>query len=117
MQARTANSTGQQETAHSGSSTMSTVVLINAFEVAPDQDEAFLRGWEAARDFMQRQTGYVSTRLHRSLDPTARFRFINVAEWASPTDFEAALNHPEFVSMRRAIPFAHYPSLYQVVRS
>jgi len=96
---------------------MSTVVLINAFEVPPGQDEAFLRGWEAARDFMQRQAGYIATRLHQSLDPAARFRFINVAEWASPADFEAALNHPEFVTLRQAIPFAHYPSVYQVVRA
>ena len=96
---------------------MSTAVLINAFEVPPEHDEAFLRGWEAARDFMQRQAGYIATRLHQSLDPTARFRFINVAEWASPADFEAALNHPEFVAMRQAIPFAHYPSVYQVIRT
>ena len=96
---------------------MSTVVLINAFEVPAEQDAAFLRGWEAARDFMQRQAGYLSTRLHRSLDPAARFRFINIAEWASPADFQAALNHPEFVALRQAIPFAHYPSVYQVIRT
>ena len=95
---------------------MANVVLINVFEVPAGADEEFLRGWEAARDFMQRQPGYVATRLHQSLDPTARFRFINVAEWASPADFQAALNHPEFVQMRQASPFAHYPSLYQVVR-
>ena len=107
----------QHETTPETSSAMSTVVLINAFEAPPGQDEAFLRGWEAARAFMQQQAGYVSTRLHQSLDPTACFRFINVAEWASPADFEAALNDPEFVKMRQSIPFAHYPSLYQVVRT
>jgi heme-degrading monooxygenase HmoA len=96
---------------------MSTAVLINAFEVPPGEDAAFLRGWEAARDFMQRQAGYIATRLHQSLDPTARFRFINVAEWASPADFEAALNHPDFVALRQAIPFTHYPSVYQVIRT
>ena len=117
MQASTVNSTGQHETTETSTSAMSTVVLINAFEVPAEQDAAFLRGWEAARDFMQRQAGYLSTRLHRSLDPAARFRFINIAEWASPADFQAALNHPEFVQMRQASPFAHYPSLYQVVRT
>ena len=117
MQASIANPKGQHETTPERSSAMSTAVLINAFEVSPGQDEAFLRGWEAARDFMQRQPGYLSTRLHQSLDPTARFRFINVAEWATPADFQAALNHPEFVAMRQAIPFAHYPSMYQVVRA
>ena len=96
---------------------MSTAVLINAFEVPSGEDETFLQGWEAARDFMQRQAGYISTRLHQSLDPAARFRFINVAEWASPADFETALNHPEFVQLRQAIPFAHYPSVYRVIRT
>ncbi len=117
MQAPTTEPLGQPETAHARSSAMSTVVLINAFEVPPGQDETFLQGWEAARDFMQRQHGYVATRLHQSLDPTARFRFINVAEWQSPADFQTALNHPEFVALRQAIPFAHYPSVYQVVRT
>ena len=51
-----------------------------------------------------------------SVNPTARFRFINVAEWQSPADFQAALNHPEFVTLRQAMPFPSYPSLYQVVR-
>ena len=117
MQAPIVNPTGQHETAHARSSATSTVVLINAFGVPMGEDESFLRGWEAARDVMQRQAGYVSTRLHQSLDPTARFRFINVAEWQSPADFQAALNHPEFVQLRQAIPFAHYPSVYQVVRT
>ena len=117
MQAPIVNATGQHETADPRRSAMTSVVLINAFEVPPEQDEAFLRGWEAARDFMQRQPGYVATRLHRSLDPAARFRFINVAEWQSPADFQAALTHPEFVALRQAIPFAHYPSVYQVVRT
>ena len=116
MEAPTTNPTGQHETTQERRSDMSTVVLINAFEVPSGEDETFLRGWEAAREFMQRQPGYVSTRLHQSLDPAARFRFINVAEWASPADFQAALNHPEFVRMRQAVPFAHYPSVYQVIR-
>ncbi len=121
MQSPPTNQTNQDEqrheTAQPRSNAMSTAVLINAFEVPVGGDEAFLQGWEAARDFMQRQHGYISTRLHQSLDPTARFRFINVAEWQSPADFQAALNHPEFVAMRQAIPFPHYPSVYQVVRT
>ena len=118
MEPQTINREGQhQNNQQERSSAMSNVVLINVFEVPAGKEEEFMQGWEAARDFMQRQPGYVSTRLHGSLDPTARFRFINVAEWESPADFQAALGHPEFVRMRQAIPFAHYPSLYQVVRT
>ena len=47
---------------------------------------------------MERQPGYLSTALHRSLDPTAQFRSINVAHWESAQDFSAALNIPEFVA-------------------
>lgn len=96
---------------------MTNVVLINAFEVPVDRDDEFLQGWEAARAFMQRQPGYVATRLHRSLDPTARFRFINVAEWATPADFQAAISHSELVKLRAASPFVHHPALFEVIRT
>ncbi len=95
---------------------MPNAVLINAFEVPEERDEEFLAHWEEARRFMERQPGYVSTALHRSLDPAARFRYINIAVWERPEDFHAALNHPEFVAYRERTPFAHYPSVYTVVR-
>ena len=95
---------------------MANVVLINAFEVPSGKEEEFLQGWEEAREFMQLQKGYVATRLHRSLDPGARFRFINIAEWATAAEFQAALTHPTFVKLREAVPFTHYPSLYEVIR-
>ena len=92
-------------------------VLINAFEVPQERDAEFLAHWEAARRFMERQPGYVATALHRSLDPAARFRFVNVAQWETPAAFQAALGHPEFVELRRALPVAHYPLLYHVMRA
>jgi len=58
---------------------MPPVVLINPFEVPEGQDEAFLAEWETAKAFMERQPDYIATRLHRSLVPNARFRFINMA--------------------------------------
>jgi heme oxygenase (mycobilin-producing) len=94
---------------------MPSILLINVFEVPADKEAEFLAGWTTARDFMQRQPGFISTRLHRSLDPAARFRFVNVAEWATPADFQAAANSPDFVAARRATPFPSYPSLYQLV--
>jgi hypothetical protein len=39
-----------------------------------------------------------------------------MAEWESAADFQAALHHPEFVKLRNATPFAHYPSFYEVIR-
>ena len=94
-----------------------TVVLINPFEVPEEvQDDDFLRGWERAAEYMRQQPGFVSTRLHRAISPDARFRFVNVAEWASPQDFQAAVNSPEFREMAAHGP-AGSPGLYELVRS
>ena len=93
------------------------VILINPFEVpAGTDDEEFLRGWQRAADYMQRQPGFVSTRLHRALAPDARFRFVNVAEWESPQAFQAAVTSEEFREIAKdAGPSS--PALYEVVRS
>ncbi len=93
------------------------VVLINPFEVPEGTaDDDFLRGWERAAQYMQAQPGFISSRLHRALRPDARFRFINVAEWASPNDFQAAVGSDEFREIAAgAAPGS--PALYEVVRS
>jgi heme-degrading monooxygenase HmoA len=93
------------------------VILINPFEVPEGTaDEDFLRGWERAADYMRQQPGFVSSHLHRALAPDARFRFINVAEWASPQDFQAAVSSEPFREIAKgAAPGS--PALYEVVRS
>ena len=90
------------------------VVLINLFEVPAGADQGFIGAWEAARNFLAAQPGYRSTALHRSLGPDAEFRFVNLAEWASPAAFRAATAQPDFPG--RDMPFAAHPGLYQVVR-
>jgi heme-degrading monooxygenase HmoA len=103
-------------TRQGGGSDMS-VILINPFEVPEGtDDEQFLRGWQRAADYMRQQPGFRSSRLHRALAPDARFRFINVAEWASPQDFQAAVTSEEFREIaKNAGPGS--PALYEVVRS
>lgn len=90
------------------------VVLINAFEVAVADDEAFLQGWERARNSLRTQDGHLSTQLHKSISPAAEFRFVNVARWQSEGAFRVATARPEFSS--RAVPYAFHASLYTVVR-
>ena len=93
------------------------VILINPFDVPEEtDDEEFLRGWERAADYMRRQPGFLSSRLHRALGPDARFRFVNVAEWESPQDFQAAVTSEEFREIARSAG-GGYPALYEVVRS
>src|SRR2546423_11663139 len=91
------------------------VVLINAFEVPAGEDEAFLVSWERSREFLATQPGSLSTRLHRSLSPTADFRFVNVALWESADAFRAATSQPEFRDNPN--PYRFHASLYEVVRA
>ena len=96
---------------------MESVVLINPFEVPADVDDArFLAGWEAAADYLRAQPGFLAARLHRAVSPNARFRFVNVAEWRSPQEFQAAVTSEGFRALANGTP-PNYPSLYEVVRA
>jgi heme-degrading monooxygenase HmoA len=93
------------------------VILINPFEVsAGTNDDEFLRGWERAAEYMRRQPGFVSTRLHRALSPDARFGFVNLAEWESPQAFQGAVSSEEFREIAKGAGPGS-PALYEVVRS
>jgi heme oxygenase (mycobilin-producing) len=92
------------------------VVLVNAFEVPPASDDAFLAGWEASRRVLHAQPGYLATRLHRSLSPEVDFRFVNIGRYTSPQAFQAAVGHPEFRQAAAAIQHRAHPALYEVVR-
>jgi heme oxygenase (mycobilin-producing) len=94
---------------------MSTIVLINPFEVPQGQEEAFLKGWHAAAEHLRQAPGFLSTRLHESLDPQAKFRFVNVAEWESPQHFQAAVRTEAFEQISRKMPFTASPALYRVI--
>ena len=92
------------------------VVLINAFEVPPDADDAFVSAWEATRQVLRDQPGYLATRLHRSLSPDTRFRFVNIGRYEGPQAFQAAVGQPGFRQVAAAIQHRAHPSLYEVVR-
>ena len=96
---------------------MANFVLINPFEVPENiDDDRFLEGWGRAAEHMRSQPGFVGSELHRALSPDAKFRFVNVAEWESPQDFQAAVRSPEFQAMVAGTP-PGYPALYEVVRA
>ena len=93
------------------------VVLINTFIVPIEKIDEAVAMWEQARDFLQTQPGYVSTKLHRALSPDAKYLLINVAEWKSPDAFKAAT-----ASMRKEADLPQIagvipgPGLYTVIR-
>lgn len=66
------------------------VTLINVFEVPEGALDEAIAMWTKSRDFLQTQPGYVSTALHQSIAPDAKFALINIAIWESAEAFEAA---------------------------
>lgn len=93
------------------------VTLINVFEVPSGAIEASLRYWEAARDVLARQPGYLSTQLHQSLAPDARFQLVNVARWESAAAFQAAMQRLQ-QELRVPPPegLRFTPGLYRAIR-
>lgn len=93
------------------------VILINLFVVPAGGEAAALEHWEAARDFLSRQPGFVSTRLHRSIGSGAQFQLVNVAEWSSVEAFQAASQRMKN-ELARPLPegLRFIPGLYQVIR-
>jgi hypothetical protein len=50
-----------------------------------------------------------------SLDPKAKFRFVNVAEWELPQHFQTAMRTEAFQQISRKMAFAASPALYRVI--
>jgi len=96
------------------------VTLINAFTVPAEESERFLHHWKDAARVMASQPGFVRARMHHALADDAELRFVNVAEWASVRQFDAAQGNPEFRgAVQRMLddPDLHVtarPALYQV---
>lgn len=93
------------------------VTLINLFEAPEGALDQTVRYWEAARDFMAKQPGYLSTNLHRAIAPDARFQLINVAVWESPEAFRAAMARMQAEFKERPPEGLRFtPALYRVFR-
>jgi quinol monooxygenase YgiN len=63
------------------------IVLINVFNVAPEDAKRLLEVWAEDAAFMKRQPGFVSTQLHRGTAGSSTF--VNVAEWESAGALDA----------------------------
>lgn len=94
------------------------VTLINAFEVPDGQLEETIEAWEAARDFLSAERGYVSTALHQAITPDARFQLVNIAIWESPEAFAAATARMRELEIMPPIEGLNFhPALYTVIRT
>jgi heme oxygenase (mycobilin-producing) len=93
------------------------VVFINCFEVPGEEEAEFLSLWREVNAHMQTRPGYLGHRLHRTLQPESRFRFVNVAHWTSQEAWHAA-HDEEFrrlVGQRAWSRFRSTPALCEVV--
>jgi heme-degrading monooxygenase HmoA len=78
------------------------VILINKFNVAPEEAEQLLQAWGEDAAFMKRQTGFISAQLHRGIGGSCVF--LNYAVWESAADFKRAFNQPGFQSHLKNYP-------------
>ena len=96
------------------------IVLINPFKVPENKLAESIQFWESARDFLSTQPGYVSTKLHHSLDENSEYQLINVAEWESKQSFDLAHKRMKsyFKSNQISPPkgLSNVPTLYTVIR-
>lgn len=70
------------------------VVLMNQFNVAPEDVERFLEVWAKDATFMKQQSGFISTQLHRGTAESTTF--MNVAVWESAGALAVAFGSPQF---------------------
>ena len=96
---------------------MATVTLVNCFEIPAGREEEFLALWKQVNTYMRSKKGYLEHKLHRSLAGDAQYRFVNVAQWESVEDFNAAhdAGFRALVSQPHWAAFRSFPALYEVV--
>lgn len=78
------------------------VVLVNQFNVAPEDADRLLEVWAEDAAFMKEQPGFISTQLHRGTAGSSTF--LNVAVWESAVALGRAFRSPEFQERIRDYP-------------
>ncbi|MBV8268250.1 MAG: antibiotic biosynthesis monooxygenase [Planctomycetaceae bacterium] len=91
------------------------VILINKFNVKPEEVDQLLKAWAADAAWMKQQPGFISTQLHRGIGGSCVF--VNYAVWDSVEHFRRAFSHPEFHEAMKAYPPSAVasPHLFQKV--
>lgn len=96
---------------------MQAVTLINSFKVPVGREEHFFSLWQQVNTYMKTKPGYLGHKLHRALSPEAPHRFVNVAQWSSLEQFQAA--HDDGFRALVAQPgweeFPAFPNLFEVI--
>ena len=70
---------------------VSPVILINKFNVKPEEADQFLKAWADDAAYFKSQPGFISAQLHRGIGGSSMF--INYAVWESTAHSKKALNN------------------------
>lgn len=94
-----------------------TVTLINVFTVSPEKQQELIELLtRATEESVRHAPGFMSARLHRSLDGT---KVTMYAQWRSNDDYQAMRKDPAPMPyLTRALEIAMFePGMYEVVQS
>jgi quinol monooxygenase YgiN len=69
---------------------MGSVILINKFNVKPNNVEQFLKDWAEDAARFKQEPGFISTQIHRGIGKSSVF--INYAVWESMEHYKKAVN-------------------------
>jgi heme-degrading monooxygenase HmoA len=78
------------------------VILINKFNVPPQDTEQLVKAWSADAEFFKQQPGFISAQLHRGIGGSGVF--LNYAVWETTEQFKQAFNSHQFRSRLEAYP-------------
>jgi quinol monooxygenase YgiN len=78
------------------------IIMINKFNVVPEQADEFLKAFAATAEFMKKQPGFISVQLHRGI--AGSYTFINMEVWESADHFKRTITSPGFQSSITGLP-------------
>ena len=78
------------------------VILLNKFNVNPEEVDQFLKVFAATTEIMKQQPGYIPAQLHRGIAGSCTF--VNYAVWESSEYFKRAVSSPNFQSSLADLP-------------
>lgn len=111
-----AKATASKSTAGNAASKACTAIV--SYKVNYDDVDNFLNAYDRANDFLKKQSGHVSSTLHRSMSSNAPFRFVNVAKWKTVEDFRRATQSTEYLEASSWLDaYPVYAAAYDTVRS
>lgn len=94
------------------------ITLIKVFAVTEvGKEDEFIQLWNETAYLMKKEPGFIDTKLHRSLDPKAKFQFVNIAHRESPETWQQAIvANPELQDWWQKIALIAQanPALYKV---